>query len=91
MIIPDLTHLQFVFITALRNGRISRKELRSKLEVNGMIQSATASHAYMYALERLGYIIIHRDKETSYELTEKAHAEWHKLHDFYTKEQYKCK
>jgi DNA-binding PadR family transcriptional regulator len=90
--VPQITHLQFLVLDALREGPRRGRHIRRELGRHGVQRSAPAFYQMMARLEDAGLVdgeyaqkivggqII---KERRYTLTETGEAEWRRTHDFY--------
>ena len=90
--VPQITHLQFLVLAALRSGARRGRHLRRELGRHGVERSAPAFYQMMARLEDAGLVDGEYDqkivagqiiKERRYRLTESGEAEWKRTRDFY--------
>jgi DNA-binding PadR family transcriptional regulator len=90
--IPDITHLQFFVLTALRAGVCSGPDLRARLRRRGVRRSGPAFYQMMARLEDAGLVagryarrVVDGQaiKERHYEITPAGDDAWTRTRDFY--------
>jgi DNA-binding PadR family transcriptional regulator len=95
MPLPDITHLQFLLLTALLEGERSGRELRECLAKEGQRKSAPAFYQVMARLEDARFVegwyeqkLIDGQafKERRYKLTGPGLRAWEEVRDFYLRQ-----
>jgi DNA-binding PadR family transcriptional regulator len=90
--VPDITHLQYLVLTALREHPLLGRHLRRQLSQHGVRRSAPAFYQMMARLEDAGLVAGDYDqkiidaqiiKERRYQLTPAGEAAWKRTRDFY--------
>lgn len=90
--LPDITHLQFLVLTGLREGSVSGPDLRGRLRSAGIRRTAPAFYQMMARLEDAGLVAGRYEqrveagqaiKERHYEITPAGEAAWGRTRDFY--------
>ena len=90
--VPEITHLQFLVLTQLRQGARLGRHLRGRLARHGVRRSAPAFYQMMARLEDAGLVDGDYDqkiidgqiiKERRYGLTAAGEAAWTATRDFY--------
>ena len=92
MNLPDITHLQFLVLTGLREGTRAGRDLRALLAEHGARRSAPAFYQMMARLEDAELVTGSYDnrvengqaiKERRYEVTPAGERAWDATRDFY--------
>ena len=92
--IPDITHLQFLILTALLSDKRTGREIRSELKKQGQKKSLAAFYQLMSRMEETGYVrgwyeTKHVDgqtvKERHYEIRGGGIHAWEETCDFYAR------
>ena len=90
--IPRLSHLQFLVLGALREGRLAGREVRERIEAFGTRTSGPAFYQLMARLEDAGYVegTYHQQivesqiiRERHYRLTAAGSRAWKGTSEFY--------
>lgn len=90
--LPEITHLQFFVLTALRDGECAGRMLREQLRRRGVRRTAPAFYQMMARLEDAGLVegayaqrvkAGRGVKERRYRITPAGEAEWRATCDFY--------
>lgn len=92
MNLPDITHLQFLVLSGLREGGQAGKALRDLLRQHGVKRSSPAFYQMMARLEDAGLVRGHYEqrvvdgqaiKERTYEITPRGDDAWKATREFY--------
>jgi DNA-binding PadR family transcriptional regulator len=90
--LPEITHLQFLILGALRSDEQAGRELRDLLRQRGARRSGPAFYQMMGRLEDAGLVEGHYDqlrvdghavKERRYRITALGETAWSSTRDFY--------
>ncbi len=92
MSLPDITHLQFLVLSSLRQGAQAGRVIRALLRSNGVRRSGPAFYQMMARLEDAGLVegryeqrVVQSQaiKERSYAITDVGEDAWEATRDFY--------